>query len=212
MIEVPQDKWDLQNETSFRNVRGSGNARLPARDASLPASRHRIQSVAAAWHGRVGPAPHASAVLKGVECLVGVADEGQAHLGLLLFRHGSRLGSMNGAGILLRNLVDGEVGHINVGAESRFERGTDVAKLVPHHAPEERVVLDLGRTTVLAALTTDAMLRVAQEATNEKQSARRRRQDVKKGGAHLRIRCSESRDKVSSSGKYKHSLQLTILR
>jgi hypothetical protein len=71
---------------------------------------------------------------------------------------------MNGASILLRNLVNREVRHVNVRAESGLEGRANAAQLVPHNTSEEWMVLDLGRTTMLTTLTTDTVLRVTQEA------------------------------------------------
>jgi hypothetical protein len=47
--------------------------------------------------------------LEGVEGLVGVTNEWQTHLGFLRVRHGTSLGTVDGAGILLRDLINGEV-------------------------------------------------------------------------------------------------------
>lgn len=105
-----------------------------------------------------------STTLEGVEGLVCVADEGQAHLSLLGIWHSPSLSTMNGASVLLRNLVDREVRHVNVRAESGLKGRANAAQLVPHNTSEEWVVLDLGRTTMLTTLATDTVLRVTQEA------------------------------------------------
>lgn len=52
--------------------------------------------------------------LEGIEGLVSIADEWQTHLGFLRVRHGTGLGTVDRAGILLRNLINGEVRHIDV--------------------------------------------------------------------------------------------------
>jgi hypothetical protein len=103
------------------------------------------------------------AALEGIEGLVGVADERQAHLGLLRVRHGTSLGTVDRAGIFLRNLINREVRHINVGAETRLEGSTDATQLIPNNSPEEGVVFDLCGAAVLAAFAANAMIRVTQE-------------------------------------------------
>lgn len=74
---------------------------------------------------------------------------------------------MNSTGVFLRNLVNGEVRNIDVRAKSRLERSTDAAKLIPDHSAEEWVVFDLCGTSVLAAITTNAVLRVTQETIGD---------------------------------------------
>lgn len=81
--------------------------------------------------------------LERIEGFIGVANEGKTHFSLLFSRHCADLCSVRRARILLRNLVNGEVRHIDVGAESGLERSMDVAQLVPNHSAEKRVVLDL---------------------------------------------------------------------
>jgi len=106
------------------------------------------------------------AALEGIEGLVSVSNEGQAHLGFLRVWHGASLSTVDSASILLRDLVNREVRHVDVGAETRLEWRTNTPKLVPHDAAEERMVLDLGCTTVLATFTADTVLRITQEAVN----------------------------------------------
>lgn len=98
--------------------------------------------------------------LESVEGLVGVSDEGQAHLRFLGVRHGTSLGTVNGAGILLRNLVNREVRHINIRAETGLKWRANVAQLLPDHTAEEGVVLNLGSTAVLTTLASDTVLGV----------------------------------------------------
>lgn len=71
---------------------------------------------------------------------------------------------MLGAGVFLGNFVNGEVGNVDVGSESWFEWGADAAKLFPDDATEEWVALDLHGTSMLSALLTNAVFRVAKEA------------------------------------------------
>lgn len=99
--------------------------------------------------------------LERIEGFIGVANERKTHFSLLFFRHCADLCSVRCAGILLRNLVNGEVRHIDVGAESRLEWCTNVAQLVPDHTAEKGVVLDLCSTAVLATFVADTMLSIA---------------------------------------------------
>lgn len=64
-------------------------------------------------------------------------------------------------GVFLRNFVDREVGYIHVRGELWLERSTDLAQLIPHHSTEEGVILDLGRTAVLATFITNTMFGIA---------------------------------------------------
>jgi hypothetical protein len=99
--------------------------------------------------------------LEGIERFVCVSNEWEAHLSLLLLWHGTGLSTVDSAGIFLRNLVDGEVRNVDVRAELGLEGSANITKLLPHHSPEERVVLDLCGTTELAAFVADTVLRVA---------------------------------------------------
>lgn len=105
--------------------------------------------------------------LEGVERFVGVSDEWKAHLRLLLVRHGASLSAVDGTRILLRNLIDREVRHVNVRAQSWFERRADAAQLLPNDAAEEGVVLDLRCAAELAAIASDTVFCVAEEANPE---------------------------------------------
>ena len=95
-----------------------------------------------------------------VECLVCVPDEWKAHLSLLVIRHGTSLGTVNGSGVLLRNLVNGEVRHINVRAKLRLEGSTNVAELCPNDATEEWVVFDLRGAPVLATVASNTVFSI----------------------------------------------------
>ena len=99
--------------------------------------------------------------LESIEGLVRVANEGQAHFRLLLFRHRASLSTVRRTGVFLRDFIDREVGNINIRGESWFERRTDLAQLIPYHSAEERVILDLGRTAVLATFITNTMFGIA---------------------------------------------------
>lgn len=70
---------------------------------------------------------------------------------------------MDGTGVFLWDLVNGEVRDIDVRAESWLERSADFAKLVPDHSAEEGVILDLRGTTILATFATNTVFRVTQE-------------------------------------------------
>lgn len=55
-----------------------------------------------------------SRILKRVECFVGVPDEGQAHLGVLLWCCGFGLRSVDSACVFLWDLVNREIRHVDV--------------------------------------------------------------------------------------------------
>ena len=84
--------------------------------------------------------------LEGVEAFVGVADEGQAQLRLLLIGHVLSLSAKSRGVIGLVDLVGREVGDVDVGAESGLERSADAAQLVPDDTAEEAVLFDLVGT------------------------------------------------------------------
>jgi hypothetical protein len=113
---------------------------------------------------QAGYTESASIALESVESLVSVPDEREAHLSFLLLWHGASQRTVNDGRIFLRNLVDGEVRHVDVRAEFRFERRTDIAELLPDHSPKKGVILDLRRTFALATFATNTILGVAQEA------------------------------------------------
>lgn len=104
------------------------------------------------------------AALECVEGLVGVADKGEGHLGLLFLGHGTSLGAKEGTVVFLGNLIDGEVGDIDVGSESRLEGGTDSAQLFPYNTTEEGVVFDLRGTAMLSSFLTNTVFWVTKEA------------------------------------------------
>lgn len=106
------------------------------------------------------------AALEGIESLVGVSDERQAHLGFLGVGHGPGLSAVDSAGVLLGDLINGEVRHVDVRAETRLEWCANATQLLPHHTTEEWVVLDLRRATMLATLAADTVLGITQEAAN----------------------------------------------
>ena len=108
----------------------------------------------------------ASVTLEGIEAFVGVTDEREAHLSFLLVRHGTSLSTVKGASVFLGNLINREVRHVDVGAESRLKRSADVTKLFPDHATEERVALDLHSTCMLSTFSANAVFGVTEEASN----------------------------------------------
>lgn len=67
------------------------------------------------------------------------------------------------ARVVLRDLVDGEVGDVGAGAEIGLEGCADAAELVPGDATEERVGFDfLG--AILAGVAAEAVVDVAEHA------------------------------------------------
>lgn len=71
---------------------------------------------------------------------------------------------MDGTGVFLRDLIDGEVRHIDVRAESRLKRSTNATKLIPDHSAEEWVVFDLCGASVLTTIATNPVFGITKEA------------------------------------------------
>jgi hypothetical protein len=88
-----------------------------------------------------------SRAAKGVEPLVRIPNEGQAHFCAHVVSLGRRLRPQHGAGIRLRDLVNGEVLRVDVGLQARLEGCTDAPETVPLHAAEEGVLFDFVATT-----------------------------------------------------------------
>lgn len=70
---------------------------------------------------------------------------------------------MDGTGVFLRNLINREVGHIDVRAKARLEGRTDAPQLIPDDTAEEWVILDLLGASVLATFAADTVVRITQE-------------------------------------------------
>lgn len=84
--------------------------------------------------------------VEGIEAFVGVSQEGDIHLRHLVSNLARSLCSLEmSSGIGLVDLVDREVGGIDVGRESRLEWCTNAAKAVEVDTAEEGVGLDLIR-------------------------------------------------------------------
>jgi hypothetical protein len=66
--------------------------------------------------------------------------------------------------VFLRNLVDGEVGDVNIGGEFRLKGSADDTQLIPGDATEEGVTLDRRRTIVGTPVFTESIICVAKEA------------------------------------------------
>lgn len=100
-----------------------------------------------------------SASSESIEALVGVSDEGKRHAGVLAA--GSLgLSTKLGAGVCLGDFVDGEVLGVDGRLELGLEGSADSTQLLPGHAVEERVLLELFG----AAVTTKTVVCVADEA------------------------------------------------
>ena len=65
--------------------------------------------------------------LERIEGFIGIANERKTHFSLLLLGHCANLCSVRCACVFLRNLINGEVGHIDIGAKSGLEWCTNVA-------------------------------------------------------------------------------------
>ena len=105
-----------------------------------------------------------SRTLEGVECLIGVPNERQAHLRILLTRERLCLSTMESGIVFLWDLVDGEVAEIHVRCEPWLKGSTDVTQLFPDHATEEWMSLDRGCPVVRAAVLADSVIGIAEEA------------------------------------------------
>ena len=138
--------------------------------------------------------------LEGIESLVGVSNKRQTHLSFLRVWHSTSLSTVNSTGIFLRDLVDWEVRNVNVGTKSGLEGSTNRPQLFPNNTSEEGMILDLSRSTMLAAVAADTVLRVTQEAISQV-SMKFLIGDWEERDAYLRIKDSDSRERTSSSGK-----------
>ena len=102
--------------------------------------------------------------MKCVECLVGVPDEWQAHLCILLTRNRFGLSAVEGSVVLLWDLVNGEVAEIHVRGEPWLKGRTNVTELVPDHATEEWMFFDRGCAIVRAAILAESVVGITEEA------------------------------------------------
>lgn len=100
----------------------------------------------------------------GLETLEGVTKEWQAHLRVVLaLRLAVALLPQKMGGVIgLVNLVDWEVGHIDVGGQLGLKWSADGTKLIKINTTEELVVLDL-----LCIDTSKAILGVADKTIEE---------------------------------------------
>ena len=110
-----------------------------------------------------GPSPR-SRSLKCIECLVSVADEGQAHLGVLVDRNGFCLGAVHGAVVLLRNFLDREVTHIDIRRQLWLEWSPNLAKFIPLNSSEEWVSLDRRGTVMSPTIIAQTVFGITQKA------------------------------------------------
>lgn len=99
---------------------------------------------------------------EGIETLVRVSDERQAHLGCQILALVRRLCPQRCRVVVLVDLVDREVLRVDVGMKLWLERRPNLAKAVPLHAAEERMLPNLVRT----ANTAQAVLVVADETSS----------------------------------------------
>lgn len=97
--------------------------------------------------------------LESVKCFVCISDERQTHLRpLFIWRHATCSTTL-GRNILLRDIIDGKIRHVDVGDEVWFKRGVNTPKLIPDNAVEKSVVIDLVR------LLAGTMFGLAEEAS-----------------------------------------------
>lgn len=96
-----------------------------------------------------------------IKSLVRITQEGNIHLWrfVLLLAIGSLLGPQLSSGIGLINLIDREVGGVNVGCQPWLEWSSDPTKAVKIDPLEEYMVFDLVCTS-----TSETILRVTDQA------------------------------------------------
>jgi hypothetical protein len=95
----------------------------------------------------------------GVESLVRVANEGQAR-GIVVVASLCSLSPIGSASVVLINLINREVGCIDVRVQLRLKRCPDSAQGMPVDAAEEGMLLDLASATNAAK----AMFGIADQA------------------------------------------------
>lgn len=81
----------------------------------------------------------------------------------MLLGQGCGLSAPLSLGVCLIELVTGEIGGVEEGAELWFEGSVDGAKVVPSYAGEEGVVFDL-LSTVVQTFVAETVGRIAEEA------------------------------------------------
>jgi hypothetical protein len=94
-----------------------------------------------------------------VETLVRVADEGQA-CSILVFARLCSLSPVRSAGVVLVDLINGEVSGVDVRVQLGLKGRPDPAQRLPVDATEEGVLLDFASATNAA----EAMFRVTDQA------------------------------------------------
>lgn len=85
---------------------------------------------------------------------------GQAHLGVDVVGLAGHLRTVLRRRVYLRDVVDGEVLRVDVGRHPGLERRANEQEVLPLHAPEEGVLLDL----VGAAFAAEAVVYVTDKA------------------------------------------------
>lgn len=101
-----------------------------------------------------------SVTSKGIETLVGIADERQADCRIVSLSRCLSLGTHLSRIVDLWDLVDGKIGRVDIGLQLGLERSADLAQRVPIYTIEERMRFQFGSS----AITSKAVLWVADEA------------------------------------------------
>ena len=101
--------------------------------------------------------------LECIECFVSIPDKGKTHFGLLFLWHSTCEGSVGRGCVFLWDLVDGEIGDIDVRGKAGFKWSTDSTQLFPDDTAEERMVFDLISATMGATVLANAVFCIAEE-------------------------------------------------
>lgn len=82
------------------------------------------------------------ATIHALEPFERVSNERKRHISRVFLAQSLSLGAMSGSGVFLGNLINGEIGNVDIGLQVWLERRADGAKLVPIDAFEEGVGFD----------------------------------------------------------------------
>ncbi len=90
---------------------------------------------------------------KCVEAFVRVTDKREIHLRHVLFAKGFDLRPVRSRVVALVDLVGGKVGHVDVGRQAWFKRGTNRPELAPVDPVEERMLSNFGAAELAGCRT-----------------------------------------------------------
>ena len=101
--------------------------------------------------------------LESVESLVRISDEGQAHLRSLFVGYVLRLLPVCSAVVFLWDLFNREIADVDVRGKLGFKGCSDLAKLLPNYAGEERVLLNGTGPTMSSAIFAQSIIGITEE-------------------------------------------------